>query len=650
MNYSKYTKAITKVGLDLSVLSLAFYLAFVCRFEGSLPQQYKELLLYVLPAVLCIKILCFTAFGVQRLTWRYVSLKETQRIFLSLMSATFLLLAWRLMPPSIVSTSLAAGTAIPLSVIVIDLLLAFLGAMALRVAIRAGLERSARSSPRGQTASKGASNLIIGTGRTGALVAREVAEGRAVGISAAAMVTETRHHVGQKIHGLPVVGAIEDLDEVLDACDASQALIALDNANGRDIRRIVTICKKHNIPAKIIPKIPDIVGGRINISTVQDVTIEDLLRRRPVALDVNAIAKVVRNKVVLVSGAGGSIGSELCRWICRYQPTRLILVEQAENSLFHIHQELLRTFPGVSLVPCIADICDAERLREIFAACRPAVVFHAAAHKHVPLMECNPGEAVKNNVMGTKNLADIADEALVEKFVMISTDKAINPTSVMGVSKRVAEMYVQALNERSRTGFVAVRFGNVLGSNGSVVPIFKEQIARGGPVTVTHPEMRRYFMTIPEACQLVMQAASMGEGGEIFILDMGEQVKILDLARDLIRLSGLVPDEDIEIRYSGVRPGEKLYEELCLEEENANTTRHPQIFIGQLRAEAWEDVDRWVRELVVVAEEADGKTIRQKFKEIVPEYRASDLTPIGGKLTTPQPIVAHVTKLETALS
>ncbi len=297
----------------------------------------------------------------------------------------------------------------------------------------------------------------------------------------------------------------------------------------------------------------------------------------------DVISTAMKCHAVMVSGAGGSIGSEICRQVCRFGPAALLLVERAENNLFNIHRELSARFPGVVTYPCVADVGDAARMEELFEAHRPTVVFHAAAHKHVPMMEWNPGEAVKNNVFGTKALADLADRSGVERFVMISTDKAVNPTSVMGVSKRVAEMYVQALSQHSRTRFVTVRFGNVLGSTGSVIPIFKEQIAAGGPVTVTHPEMKRYFMTIPEASQLVLQAGMMGEGGEIFILDMGEPVKIADLARDLITLSGFEPGVDVEIEFVGARPGEKLFEELSVRAENAEKTRHPKIFVGRFR-------------------------------------------------------------------
>jgi FlaA1/EpsC-like NDP-sugar epimerase len=363
-----------------------------------------------------------------------------------------------------------------------------------------------------------------------------------------------------------------------------------------------------------------LIDGRVTVSTVRAVAIEDLLGREAVHLETDAISSALRGRRVVVTGAGGSIGSELCRQICTFRPARLILVEQAENSLFHIHRELVAAYPEVEVVPCIADICDAPRVETIFQRERPSVLFHAAAHKHVPMMELNPGEAVKNNVFGTKNLADLAARHGIEKFVMISTDKAVNPTSVMGATKRVAELYVQALSQRSATQFITVRFGNVLGSAGSVVPLFQEMIARGGPVKVTHPDMTRYFMTIPEAAQLVVQAGTIGRGGEIFVLDMGQPVKIVDLARDLIKLSGR--DGEIEIQFSGLRPGEKLFEEIALDDEHVDKTRHPKIFVGRLQSTPLEHVQRGLRTLEGLLDDGTPDEVRSALGGLVPELQS----------------------------
>ena len=349
--------------------------------------------------------------------------------------------------------------------------------------------------------------------------------------------------------------------------------------------------------------------------------IEDLLGREPIHLDTETLERHLNGRVVMVTGAGGSIGSELCRQVARFSPKSLVLVEQAEAALFSIDRELRAAFPDLKIVPAVCDVVDRSRVAALFGALRPQVVFHAAAHKHVPMMEANPGEALKNNVFGTCAVADISNEFNVERFVMISTDKAVNPTSIMGATKRVAELYIQDLDRRSETAFITVRFGNVLGSSGSVIPIFRQQIRSGGPVTVTHPEMTRYFMTIPEASQLVVQAGTLGDGGEIFVLDMGEPVKIVDLARDLIALSGYAIGEDIEIAFSGVRPGEKLFEELNLDDENVEKTRHPKIFVGKSVQTNENTVRRGVAGLRVFLDGKDRIAIRAALKKVVPEYQ-----------------------------
>ena len=402
-----------------------------------------------------------------------------------------------------------------------------------------------------------------------------------------------------------------------------RALITIANAPGDKIRRITELCRNAKVEAKIIPGIYEIVGDKVNLSRIREVAIEDLLGREPVQLDEAVVSSAIGARVVLVTGAGGSIGSELCRQLCRFGPERLILVERFENALFEIHRELASAYSHLRIDPVIADVTDAVRMEQIFHDTKPELVIHAAAHKHVPMMEWNPGEAVKNNVGGTRVLADLSDRFGVQRFVLVSTDKAVNPTSVMGATKRVAEIYTQALSRNSPTKFVTVRFGNVLGSAGSVIPIFRDQIAKGGPITVTHPEMRRYFMTIPEASQLVLQAGAMGEGGEIFILDMGEPVKIVDLARDLITLSGLRPEEDIEIRFSGVRAGEKLFEELSTDAEHADKTKHPKVFIGRIKAHAWDAVTIGVETLLDLANSTAHDRIRGAIGELVPEYQSA---------------------------
>ena len=410
--------------------------------------------------------------------------------------------------------------------------------------------------------------LIVGAGNAGEALLREMLRRKDSQYEVVGFVDDDPAKRDMEINGIPVLGTVDDLPAVCKKQNIDEIAIAIPTATRKQLRRVVQVCQGTKTRFSTVPSLTDIAEGKFQVSQMRDVEINDLLGREVVNLEMDKIELFLKDKVILVTGAGGSIGSEMCRQVCVFKPRQLLLVEQAENPLFFIERELIKSYPQASLECIIADITDKARVEQVFSRYRPQVVIHAAAHKHVPLMEQNPGEAIKNNIIGTRTIADAADAFGAECFVMISTDKAVNPTSIMGTSKRVAEMYIQDLNKTSKTHFVTVRFGNVLGSNGSVIPIFKQQIAAGGPVTVTHPEMRRYFMTIPEASQLVLQAATMGKGGEIFVLDMGEPVKIVDLARELITLSGFRPGEDIEIEFTGLRPGEKLFEELSIEGED----------------------------------------------------------------------------------
>jgi FlaA1/EpsC-like NDP-sugar epimerase len=471
--------------------------------------------------------------------------------------------------------------------------------------------------------------LIFGAGDTGEAVLRELLRMPKARYTVIGLLDDDPTHVGRTIHGYEVLGTLDDISDICTRHVVDEILIALPKASPREVRRVVEVCEGNNLLFRILPSVADLIDGHLQVSQLRDVDIEDLLGRDPVELDTNAIGSELSDKRILVTGAGGSIGSEMCRQIARFCPDKLLLLERAENNLFEIERELRAAFPDVDIVPYIADISDEARMRFIIEHEKPTTIFHAAAHKHVPMMEINPGESIKNNIVGTKTLSDVAVEAGVAKMVMISTDKAVNPTSMMGCTKRVAELYVQQLSARSETQFVTVRFGNVLGSSGSVVPIFRKQIAAGGPVTVTHPDMMRYFMTIPEAAQLVLQAGAMGTGGEIYVLDMGDPVKIVDLARDMITLSGLRPGADIEIVFSGTRPGEKLYEELAITGEDISPTTHAKIGVWKRRPE---DFDRIVAGIAALAESADTDseaTIRAKLKELVPEFqdgRAKDST------------------------
>ena len=426
---------------------------------------------------------------------------------------------------------------------------------------------------------------------------------------------------GGRVSGFKVLGTTEDLPRFIDDIDVEQVVITLDNADGKEIRRIVDLCSELGVRTQIVPSLDELALGKVSITRLRDVQIDDLLGREPVVLDSANLNGLLAGRTVMVTGAGGSIGSELVRQIVKFDPSKVILIERSEYSMFQITREFEEVGSGSpEIAPVIADVRDGSRMRQLFEEHRPEVVFHAAAHKHVSLMENNVVEAVTNNSFATEQLGNIAGEAGVKHFVLVSTDKAVNPTSVMGATKRLAEIVVQDLNRRfAETSFVAVRFGNVLGSAGSVVPIFQEQIRRGGPVTVTDPEMTRYFMTIPEASQLVMQAAALGSGGEIFVLDMGEPVKILDLAKDMIRLSGLVPFEDIDITYTGVRQGEKLFEELEMTGEDLERTRHPKIFIGDIAPFTSEEVSQMFAAFRRAVEANDETKILWLFNQMLAE-------------------------------
>jgi FlaA1/EpsC-like NDP-sugar epimerase len=621
--------------IDGLVLLCAYVMAYLVRFEGIIPPLQARTMAWTLPYVVGLYYGAMVLFGVHRLAWRYISLKDMRRIALAVASSTSLLLLSRfavarwLWPDDAVWERVI----IPLGVTVSTAVFVFMGVVGVRVVRRMMAERD-ESASRVRHEKEPVPTMLIGAGRAGVLVAKEMASRPDLGLVPVGFLDDDLVKVGTTMHGVPVHGTTEELARLCAIHGAKQALITIAAASGDSIRRITQLCDKAGIPVKIIPGLFEIVGGTVNLSRIREVAIEDLLGRKPVQLDEEAIDRVVKGRTVLVTGAGGSIGSELCRQIGRFAPASLMLMEHSENGLFFIERELRAAFPDVAIRAYLADIRERARVDAVFQEQRPDVVFHAAAHKHVPMMEANPTEAIKNNVLGTKTLAELADKHGVTEFVMISTDKAVNPSSVMGASKRAAELFVQALSQRSKTRFVAVRFGNVLGSAGSVIPIFKEQIARGGPVTVTDPEMKRYFMTIPEACQLVVQAGAMGQGGEIFVLDMGEPVKIIDLARDLIALSGLRVGQDIEIKVTGTRPGEKLFEELALEEEGAERTRHPKVFIGRIKPHAWDDVLSFMGELEAVTQTTDAPTIRALLKRFIPEY---------------QPTMARPPKAEAAL-
>lgn len=609
--------------IDLAMLSLAYFGAFALRFDGLPPMQEIKLLVFTWPYAVSFELFVLYLFSVPHFAWRYVSLREAQRVMWAIGTSTAVLLAVRLVSVPLLRWAHHLQYAIiPIGVLAINAVLAFLAIAGVRFARRIMVEHTRILGLRRRQVER-VPTLLLGAGQAGVLVVKEIVSRPDLLIEPVGFLDDDPRKLGTMLHGVRVLGTASQVEEMTRVTGARQAIITVANATGPQIRRLARLCEGAGIPAKIIPGIYELLDGKANLTRIRDVSIEDLLRREAVTLDSQLLGDFLRGKRVLITGAGGSIGSELCRQVARFAPATLVLVEQCEFNLFTIHQELLATHSGLDLRPRICDVCDETRVDTLFVEERPEVVFHAAAHKHVPMMEWNPGEAIKNNVFGTQRVADRADRHGAEAFVLISTDKAVNPTSIMGASKRVAEMYVQALSQSSRTKFVAVRFGNVLGSTGSVIPTFKAQIAAGGPVTVTHPEMTRHFMTIPEASQLVMQAAAMGKGGEILVLDMGEAVKISELAEELIRLSGLEPGVDIEIVYSGIRPGEKLFEELSFDAERMTKTRHQKIFVGNLRPFELSAVQDSLRQLARVLESTSRQEVRAALRAVVPEMQPS---------------------------
>lgn len=465
--------------------------------------------------------------------------------------------------------------------------------------------------------------LIVGAGDTGNIVCREIDKRKDLGVLVGFIDDDTAK-IGKIIHNKKVLGSIEKINEIIEKEKVGMVIITIPSAKGSEIRRIINKINTKNIKIKIMPGLYELLGDEVSVSRIRDVKMEDLLNRESVNLNIKKISGYIKGKKIMVTGGAGSIGKELSMQVCKFSPEELIILDHNENGLFYIDREIRKKYPKLKIHIIVADVRNREKMEKVFINFQPKVVFHAAAHKHVPMMEYHPDEAVSNNIIGTKYLAELADKYGINNFVMISTDKAINPTSVMGASKQVAEMIIKMYGRKSKTNFVAVRFGNVLASNGSIVPIFKKQIAEGGPVTVTDEEMKRYFMTILEASQLVIEAGGLGIGAEVFILEMGEPLKIVDLARNLIKLSGLAPDEDIKIKFTGIRPGEKLFEELLTEKERNRVlgeSGHEKIFIAQTEDVKGDKLEKDIAELEVLAKDLDDEGIVRKLQEIVPTYK-----------------------------
>ena len=603
--------------LDLLVLAAAFIFAYGLRFDFAPPYDVRMRALSELAYVVLLQFLALHLAGVYSFVWRYVGLREV--------SAFLRAALWSFMPIIVLRFALPAsyGTwKVPVSVAMFDTILAFGGVLAIRVIRRVVFERYERGLHAHDGSGHAAKRvLLVGAGRAGNLAAKEIQDRIDLGLSIVGFVDDDTEKHGSVMQGVRVLGATADLPTLVSDLDVDHVIITIAQASREQLRRIVEVCESIPIKMRIIPGLYEILGGKVEVSRIRDVEIEDLLGREPVHLEEGQIREFLAGKTIMVTGAGGSIGSELVRQVARFGAGRLLLVERAENALFVIHRELREHWEQLDCVPLVADVADLERMRRLLAAYKPSVIVHAAAHKHVPMMETNPCEAIKNNSLATARLGELAGEAGVEAFILISTDKAVRPTSVMGASKRLAEIAVERLNQRFATRFVAVRFGNVMGSAGSVIPIFRDQILHGGPVTVTHQDMVRYFMTIPEASQLVLQAGAMGNGGEIFILDMGEPVRILDLAQEMIRLFGLRPYEDVDIVITGIRPGEKLYEELETTGESIAKTRHPKIFIGNLSPSWSGDFDDSLQRLEKLAVESQEEELRKLLNALLPEAK-----------------------------
>lgn len=595
--------------IDAIIVSLAIVFAYLLRFDFNIQEIYQKQIPYVILGFGFIVILSNYYLGVYKRMWRYASIGE---LIALIKVATFSTVLFFMMYVGI--KILIYPFVIPRSIflLTLGLLILFIGAS--RLGWRMWRDSYIKIQPHHRKA------LIIGAGNAGALVARELKHNENATFYPIAFVDDDLSKQNLEIMGLPVLGGRKDIPQIVENHAIDDIIIAIPSAKREEIRTIFDITKTTSATVKILPKVSDLIEGKISIQKIRNVKVEDLLGRDPVQVDLKGIMDYVTAKRVLVTGAGGSIGSELCRQISQFNPEALILLGHGENSIYLIEMELRRSYPHLEVIPVIADVQDKDRINEVFERYQPEVIFHAAAHKHVPLMECNPSEAVKNNIFGTKNVAECADTYGAERFVLVSTDKAVNPTSVMGATKRVAELIVQTLNETSFTKFTAVRFGNVLESRGSVIPLFKQQIEQGGPVTVTHPEMIRYFMTIPEAVQLVIQAGALTKGGEVFILDMGNPVKILDLAKDLIRLSGLTPGKDIEIKFSGIRPGEKLYEEILTKEEGASSSKHDRIFVGKPTIWTSKEMEKEIKSLESVLNKS-SVDIKKALRQVVPTFK-----------------------------
>ncbi len=593
---------------DIIAMNLALMFSFYIRYESFLPDVHRGEFKEVVIIIILSYIIPLVSFKMYRSLWKNAGFDEFIRasiaVTIGILGSNLLLLI--------------KGTQIPFVIILVTGIFIYLAVIGARLSYRVIRRLALFGSIFLEKDYKKV--LIIGAGAYAHLIIDEMQKDRENKLRPVAIIDDNPEKLNTYLKGLRILGNRNKIEEIVTKEEIDMIVIAISSINAKNKKEIVEICKKTKVKTKIVPALGEMIEGKASIKTMRDIDLRDLLGREEIKLDKAGIDSYIKGKTVLVTGGGGSIGSELCRQISKFDPSLLLILDNYENNAYEIENELNRNKPNLNKRTIIATVREKDRLKEIFEEYKPEVVFHAAAHKHVPLMEFSPSEAIKNNARGTLNVAELALEYEVEKFVLISTDKAVNPTNIMGATKRLCEMIIQGIDKKSKTEFVAVRFGNVLGSNGSVIPLFKKQIAEGGPVTLTHKEITRYFMLIPEAAQLVLQAGAYAEGGEIFVLDMGKSVKIYDLAKKLIRLSGYEPEEDIKIEITGLRPGEKLYEELLMDEEGLKSTKNKKIFIGEPSDIDFEDLKREIIILRDVALNKDKEALKKKMKEIVTTY------------------------------
>ena len=621
-----YFNLILIVCADIVLIAVSWYGSFLLRFNFAIPDYSTPVIVKLLPGVIFIKVVIFYFFNLYRGMWRYTGIIDLLNIVKASVVSSFVVVAFVLFIHNFIGFAR--------SVIIIDLVCTLLFVSGLRICLRLYFEMISGNGHKidrefftrilkRDKKTKGSVNLlIIGAGSGGEKIFREIRDNPGLKYNVVGFLDDDETKQRRMIHGIPVMGKVNQLNQVARTMDVQEVLIAVPSASAAQMRTIVRLCKKSGLVFKTLPGLGELIDGKITLNSIRDVAYRDLLGREVIQLEEERIGEYIQHKRILVTGAGGSIGSELCRQICRFNPDTIILFDQAESPLYDIDLDLKRSFPYIKIVPVLGDIRNIIRLETTFDSFRPHNVFHAAAYKHVPMLEIHPWEAVLNNIAGTRNVVKTAKSFSVERFVMVSTDKAVRPTNIMGTTKRIAELLVQgqSCDDPGDTRFMTVRFGNVVGSVGSVIPLFKKQIAQGGPVTITHPEVTRYFMTIPEASQLILQAGAMGRGGETFILEMGTSVKIVDMARDLIRLSGLEPDKDIKIEYIGLRPGEKLYEELITEGEDIVPTGHKKIMVLSGSTCEQNRLNGDINNIIKAAKAQDAEKIKKLLKQIVPEY------------------------------